>query len=175
MKCAIPTCTYTWMVDLDENDFYWYKTIYWFQNTNTTSKITKNNFSIKTHFKRENVEEREEKIESIQWCLHIPSMEEERQPKTVELIRHIRVEERQKAAHIIQTMDLHKERCGFWNKLKHHNTQTQMENTRIVPVNRVWPPHGSTHAWKCNTLWLWSHIYRKDKKNLTDFFKFYTT
>lgn len=37
----------------------------------------------------------------------IPSMEEEREPETVELIRNIRVEKRQQATHIIQTVDLY--------------------------------------------------------------------
>lgn len=35
-----------------------------------------------------------------------PSMEEEREPETVELVRNIGVEERQQAAHVIQTVDL---------------------------------------------------------------------
>lgn len=48
-------------------------------------------------------------------------MEEEREPQTVELIRNIRVEEGQQAAHIIQTVDLHKSSVLVQ---KHINTPT---------------------------------------------------
>lgn len=48
-------------------------------------------------------------------------MEEEREPETVELIRNIGVEEGQQAAHIIQTVDLHK--SSVWVQ-KYTNTPT---------------------------------------------------
>lgn len=56
------------------------------------------------------------------WC--IPSMEEEREPETVELIRNVRVEEGQQAAYIIQTVNLCK--SNIWVQ-KYTNTLTDTQ------------------------------------------------
>lgn len=63
------------------------------------------------------------------WVQFIPSMEEEGEPETIELIWDIRVEEGQQAAHVIQAVDLSERRA----QIKHTNKprDTYEENARI--------------------------------------------